>query len=134
MGSMPRAPHEVLGIRPDATLEEAHAAWRRVVLATHPDLNPGDEMAALRCAEANAAWTTLSGGWPDRPVFEDEPPPAPASTAVWRHVPVPPPPRRRRRPDPEYDERQAYLEESMGWLGWWKRDGLLHARVYRSRG
>ena len=53
-------PHEVLGVRPDAPADEVRAAWRRKVLATHPDRG-GDEAAF---AEALAAYRALTGELP----------------------------------------------------------------------
>jgi hypothetical protein len=51
-------PHEVLGVRPGASPDEVRAAWRRRVLATHPDRG-GDEAAF---AEALEAYRALGGG------------------------------------------------------------------------
>jgi hypothetical protein len=56
-------PHEVLGVRPGASLDEVRAAWRRRVLATHPDRG-GDEAAF---AEVTEAYRVLSGEPAARP-------------------------------------------------------------------
>jgi hypothetical protein len=56
-------PHEVLGVRPGASPREVRAAWRRKVLATHPDRG-GDEAAF---AEALDAYRALGGGSVARP-------------------------------------------------------------------
>lgn len=62
-------PYEVLGLDPGATLAEAHAAWRRLVRATHPDqmLARGLPEEAIRMAEkrlvaVNRAWEQISEG------------------------------------------------------------------------
>ncbi|NNK15976.1 MAG: DnaJ domain-containing protein [Sulfitobacter sp.] len=61
-------PHTVLGIAPDATLEEARAAWRRLVRDNHPDAliarglpEEAVRMAEKRMIDINRAWETLSG-------------------------------------------------------------------------
>ncbi|NNE51574.1 MAG: molecular chaperone DjiA [Sulfitobacter sp.] len=61
-------PHTVLGIAPDATREEARAAWRKLVRDNHPDalLARGLPEEAIRMAEKrmidiNRAWETYSG-------------------------------------------------------------------------
>lgn len=44
-------PHDVLGLRPDATQGEVRAAWRRVAADTHPD-HGGDPAAFARAEDA----------------------------------------------------------------------------------
>jgi len=56
-----RAPHEVLGVAPDATPEAVKQAYRRRSMKEHPDRNPGDPGAAERFKELNAAYAALSG-------------------------------------------------------------------------
>ncbi|QFT57250.1 DnaJ-like protein DjlA [Sulfitobacter sp. THAF37] len=60
-------PHTVLGIRPGATLEEARAAWRKLVRENHPDAlvarglpEEAVRMAEKRMIDINRAWETLS--------------------------------------------------------------------------
>ncbi|APE42881.1 molecular chaperone DjlA [Sulfitobacter alexandrii] len=60
-------PHTVLGIRPGATLEEARAAWRKLVRENHPDAlvarglpEEAVRMAEKRLIDINRAWETLS--------------------------------------------------------------------------
>ena len=48
-------PYQVLGVSPDATDEEIKQAYRRLAKKYHPDLNPGDEEAARKMQEINAA-------------------------------------------------------------------------------
>jgi DnaJ like chaperone protein len=64
-------PHDVLGLPPDASLEEARAAWRRLVRETHPDrmIARGVPAEAVRLAEKrliaiNRAWDEISGSTP----------------------------------------------------------------------
>ena len=61
-------PRTVLGIGPNASLEEARAAWRRLVRANHPDApvarGPPEEairMAEKRMIDINRAWETNPG-------------------------------------------------------------------------
>lgn len=61
-------PHTVLGIPPHASVEEARAAWRRLVRDNHPDalIARGLPPEAIRLAEKrmidiNRAWETFSG-------------------------------------------------------------------------
>ncbi len=61
-------PHTVLGIPPDASLEQARTAWRKLVRDNHPDalIARGLPPEAIRLAEKrmidiNRAWETLSG-------------------------------------------------------------------------
>ncbi|MEQ6202535.1 molecular chaperone DjiA [Sulfitobacter sp. HNIBRBA2951] len=61
-------PHTVLGIAPNATQEEARAAWRALVRANHPDglkarglPEEAIRMAEKRMIDINRAWETISG-------------------------------------------------------------------------
>ncbi len=61
-------PHAVLGISPNATKEEARAAWRKLVRDNHPDAlvarglpQEAIRMAEKRMIDINRAWATLSG-------------------------------------------------------------------------
>lgn len=61
-------PHDILGIAPSASLEEARAAWRRLVRDSHPDrmLARGVPEEAVRLAEkrliaVNRAWEAIKG-------------------------------------------------------------------------
>lgn len=60
-------PHTVLGISPNATQQEARAAWRRLVRENHPDAlvarglpEEAVRMAEKRLIDINRAWETLS--------------------------------------------------------------------------
>ena len=54
----PKAPHEVLGVEPNATGAEIDAAYRRKAKALHPDV-PGGVQNAM--AELNVTRDTLKG-------------------------------------------------------------------------
>ncbi|MDF3414295.1 molecular chaperone DjiA [Sulfitobacter sp. M57] len=61
-------PHSVLGIEPDATTDQARAAWRQLVRDNHPDAlvarglpEEAVRMAEKRMIDINRAWETLSG-------------------------------------------------------------------------
>ncbi len=61
-------PHSVLGIAPNASHEEARAAWRQLVRDNHPDAlvarglpEEAVRMAEKRMIDINRAWATLSG-------------------------------------------------------------------------
>ncbi|MGH2511966.1 MAG: DnaJ domain-containing protein [Candidatus Limnocylindrales bacterium] len=64
-----RDPHVVLGVDPGASAATVKAAWRRLVRANHPDLNPGDPVearaATARMVEINAAYEHLRQGSAD---------------------------------------------------------------------
>ena len=52
-------PYKVLGVAPNASDEEIKAAYRALAKKYHPDLNPGDESAAKRMNEINAAYDQI---------------------------------------------------------------------------
>ena len=52
-------PYKVLGVSPDASDEEIKQAYRRLAKKYHPDLNPGDEEAAKRMQQVNAAYEQI---------------------------------------------------------------------------
>ena len=52
-------PYKVLGISPDASDEDIKRAYRRLAKKYHPDLNPGDQVAAQRMQEVNAAYEQI---------------------------------------------------------------------------
>ncbi len=52
----------VLGVAVDADAETVRAAWKRLVQAAHPDVNPGDsEGANRRTARLNRAYQVMKG-------------------------------------------------------------------------
>ncbi|MBP3782707.1 MAG: J domain-containing protein [Butyrivibrio sp.] len=57
---MVQDPYKVLGVSPSASDEEIKKAYRTLAKKYHPDLNPGDEVAAQRMNEINAAYDILS--------------------------------------------------------------------------
>lgn len=52
-------PYKVLGVPDGASEEECTRAYRQLAKLYHPDLNPNDEIAALRMAEVNAAFDQI---------------------------------------------------------------------------
>lgn len=56
-------PYKILGVSPGASEEEITKAYRRLAKKYHPDLNPGDDTAAEKMAEINAAYDKLKNGY-----------------------------------------------------------------------
>ena len=52
-------PYKVLGVSPGASDEEIKQAYRRLAKKFHPDLNPGDKVAAQKMQEVNAAYEQI---------------------------------------------------------------------------
>ena len=52
-------PYKVLGVSPDASDEEIKRAYRKLAKKYHPDLNPGDEEAAKKMQQVNAAYEKI---------------------------------------------------------------------------
>ena len=52
-------PYKVLGVSKDASDEEIKQAYRKLAKKYHPDLNPGDQEAAKRMQEVNAAYEQI---------------------------------------------------------------------------
>jgi len=52
-------PYKILGVSPDASDEEIKQAYRRLAKKYHPDLNPGDEAAAQKMQQVNAAYEQI---------------------------------------------------------------------------
>ena len=57
-------PWQVLGVSRTATDEEIKAAYRKLAHKYHPDLTPGDEAAAKRMQEINAAYDQIKNPQP----------------------------------------------------------------------
>lgn len=52
--------YAILGVSPDASLEEIKSAYRKLALKYHPDRNPGDKSAEEKFKEINEAYQVLS--------------------------------------------------------------------------
>jgi molecular chaperone DnaJ len=52
-------PYKVLGVPPGASDTEIKTAYRRLAKKYHPDLNPGDPVAARKMNEINAAYEQI---------------------------------------------------------------------------
>ena len=52
-------PYKVLGVSPDASDEEIKRAYRALAKKYHPDRNPGDEEAAKKMQQVNAAYEQI---------------------------------------------------------------------------
>jgi len=63
----PRDPHQILGVRRDATRKQITAAYRRLAKRFHPDMNPADPDAEERFKEIQWAYEEVSG--PHRRVY-----------------------------------------------------------------
>ena len=59
-------PYKVLGVPHGASEEECAKAYRKLAKKYHPDLNPGDETAAKKMAEINAAFDQIKAATPRR--------------------------------------------------------------------
>ena len=55
-------PYKVLGVSPNASDDEIKKAYRELSKKYHPDLNPGDQAAAEKMSEINAAYDMIQKG------------------------------------------------------------------------
>ena len=52
--------YQILGVKPDASLDEIKKAYRRLALKYHPDKNPGDKQAEEKFKDIAEAYDVLS--------------------------------------------------------------------------
>lgn len=52
-------PYKILGVSPDASDDEIKRAYRKLAKQYHPDRNPGDEAAAQKMQQINAAYEQI---------------------------------------------------------------------------
>lgn len=57
--------YRILGVSPGVSEEELTKAYRKLAKKYHPDLNPGDETAARKMSEINAAYELIKSGKAD---------------------------------------------------------------------
>ena len=62
-------PYKVLGVSPDASDEEIKRAYRTLAKKYHPDRNPGDQEAARRMQEVNAAYEQIKNPQKQQPNY-----------------------------------------------------------------
>ena len=72
-------PYQVLGLSPDASDEEIKQAYRRLAKKYHPDLNPGDPVAAKKMQQVNAAYEQIKN--------PEKAQPSPGSTSGYGYDP-----------------------------------------------
>lgn len=55
-------PYQVLGVSPNDSIEEITKAYRKLAKKYHPDVNHGNEEAAKKMSEINAAYDQIKSG------------------------------------------------------------------------
>ena len=60
-------PYQILGVSPNASDEEIKQAYRKLAKKYHPELNPGDPVAAQKMQQVNAAYEQIKNPEKARP-------------------------------------------------------------------
>ena len=60
-------PYQILGVSPNASDEKIKQAYRKLAKKYHPDLNPGDPVAAQKMQQVNAAYEQIKNPEKARP-------------------------------------------------------------------
>ena len=66
---MTEDPYKILGVNPDASDEEIKRAYRALAKKYHPDRNPGDQEAARKMQEVNAAYEQIKNPQKQQPNY-----------------------------------------------------------------
>ena len=74
MGAGARDPYQTLGVRPGASDQELHSAYRRLVQLHHPDHNHGSPESARRFEEVQDAYARIRDLHKAVPRSDDQPP------------------------------------------------------------
>lgn len=66
-------PYTVLGVSKNASEDEIKNAYRKLAKKYHPDLHPGDEVAAAKMKEINAAYDQIKnpGAYQQQTTYQD---------------------------------------------------------------
>ncbi len=130
-------PYKVLGVADNTPKEEVTRAYRKLAKKYHPDLNPGDEAAAKKMAEINAAYDAIKIGTAYGPRARQQANPSaqPGHTTYtygyggaydpfYEWVRQAQEQVHRQQANPEWQRqqararRQAQQRQTMGWLRW----------------
>lgn len=112
MATMAMDPYKILGLEASASTDEVKKAYRKLARENHPDLHPGDEVAAKRMNEINEAYDRIMN--PDKYAAEDARRAAADAAAARANGNRGP-----RRPGQEQQQDAGYYQQQgrYGWSG-----------------